>query len=287
MYPVHSFMLYFLRIIISTQLTDAVQYPIRVYVCVVVRNFCETLFEMKNTQSSIGLLILCLFVWNASCMHITEPDQSGVFVKRVGINRYFHLESNATLLTISSSSFSIMEVCSRNPPCHDSMEKSSHCNAITSTCNCLVWVGSIDWLNSTGLFIEQLSTERKACVRIAVSGNGTLLINWSMRTVGTVVPNMLRNVAYQLKQRSNMYQDMSLARFTELVLVPVICNKMQTSYGCISQTVLHIGHVKIDEYVTVPDAYVLVAVFLWLAILVFWFVFGSRMTSESRQKKTQ
>jgi hypothetical protein len=229
-----------------------------------------------------------LFVVAAGCVvsgsHFTDPDPASVFVKRAGVDRYYRFRSNSTIRSVTFRGFSVLEVCSGNSPCHDALESSSTCNAITSTCNCLVWVGSINYAQSTGLTIRQLDTERKACVRVAVAGDGPLVINWSLRTVGNAIPNMLRNIAVPLWRNSNLGSIMSLSSFIRHVLAPRACNPLMTGPACLSQTVLHIEHLAVDYAAPISVVYGLVASFAWCVLIVFVGTFHLRETPAKKIK---
>lgn len=212
--------------------------------------------------------------------HLTDADPASVFVKRTGSLYFYHVKSNATVWSITPGGMSILEVCSDNPPCYDSLEKSSSCNAITSSCNCLVWFGSINYDLSNGLVVRRLNTERKACVRVAVTGSGPLVIDWSLRTVGTAIPNMLRNIGALTWRQSNLGSILSLSAFIKHVLAPRACNAMQVGPSCLSQTTLHLVNLRVDNHTRISSVYGVVACVAWGVFLVFLVMFSRKLHTE-------
>lgn len=104
--------------------------------------------------------------------------------------------SRSTLLSVSSgttvysetmTNVTILDVCNRRPACDARLSFDRGCIGITSSYNCLKWVGQLDTARSTGDVLV-LSTFQSQCMRVRCVGTCSVHINWYLANVYSITP---------------------------------------------------------------------------------------------------
>lgn len=219
-----------------------------------------------------------------------RPASAPVYIKFLGQTVYREIETQTKIHAVSEFGRSVFEICNLNPSCtKESLEFNRHCSAVTSTCNCLNWAGTINREKTTPGIVTVLPSSRKRCLMLFVDGSGDIAIDWYLHNSGRFLPSFVKNMNSNLKRHSRAGRNSSRIAFAENVIVPAFCNVLYLGPTCPSQTFINIEQIKYSYPKEIDQTIlpVVVLIFVSLVFISALLQFRPHPRSISKQLKTE